>query len=230
MLTSFFISIRKGVQFNQLQLCLCVGVACCRQVASTFCGFEMFFNSGPKPKENHESWESLFRRTLSKERLFTFTRPTENPIHWIQFLDPFDQQDTRKVCKSTATHGDLAGNEKFPRSRHVSGNKSSQLKVPEAVVALAQAAAKVSGESCAGGSMDVPGWPLIPFSKVRMFKCEKCCLEFCSPMNHRRHLRMIHRRASHSEKVIFEDNMVVLLGFYDVALTFCCGFSSRKTL
>lgn len=157
----------------------------------------MFFNSGPKAKENHESWESLFRRTLSKERLFTFTRPTENPIHWIQFLDPFDQQDTRKVCKSTVT----AGNEQFPRrSRHVSGDKSSQLKVPEAVAALAQAAVKVSGESRAGGSMDVPGWPLIPFSKVQMFKCEKCCLEFCSPMNHRRHLRMIHRRPLHSEK------------------------------
>eukprot|EP00250_Pteridium_aquilinum_P021818 c25235_g1_i1 orf=658-3729(-) len=173
----------------------------------------MSSHSGPKTNENYESWDSLFRKTLSKERLFTFTRPSDNPIHWIHFLDPFDQQDTHKISKSTMTR--LADNENTPRRERVSGDKMSQLKFSEAVVALAQAAAKPLGESLGGGSMDVPIWPLIPFSKVQLFKCEKCCMEFCSPMNHRRHLRMIHRRPLHTEKEDLKSQRQQLATFWD---------------
>ncbi|KAH0667956.1 hypothetical protein KY285_029162 [Solanum tuberosum] len=48
-------------------------------------------------------------------------------------------------------------------------------------------------------SMDQPdstGWSL---SNLKMQKCEKCSREFCSPINHRRHIRL-HRRSSNSDK------------------------------
>lgn len=175
----------------------------------------MSFHSSPKAKENLESWERIFRQTLSKERLFTSTRAAENPIHWIHLLDPFDQHYTRKVCKISATHSDLAGNEGLLKSGHLSADKSLQSNLPEAVAALAQAAVKVSGESRFGGSIDLPGWPLIPFSKVQTIKCEKCCLEFCSPINHRRHLRTIHRRTSNAEKEDVQSQRQQFATFWD---------------
>ncbi|EFJ16854.1 hypothetical protein SELMODRAFT_421531 [Selaginella moellendorffii] len=62
------------------------------------------------------------------------------------------------------------------------------LKVPQAVVAFAQAAAKVN---------EIPGWPLLP--KPQMKKCEKCSREFCSTLNYRRHIRS-HRRSLIDDK------------------------------
>lgn len=56
-----------------------------------------------------------------------------------------------------------------------------------------------------GGSYifaDLPGWPLLTPLKVQMHKCEKCSLEFCSPVNYRRHTRL-HRRALNFDKVLF---------------------------
>ncbi|XP_019195504.1 PREDICTED: uncharacterized protein LOC109189180 [Ipomoea nil] len=46
---------------------------------------------------------------------------------------------------------------------------------------------------------DLPGWPLLTPLKVQMHKCEKCSLEFCSPVNYRRHTRL-HRRALNFDK------------------------------
>ncbi|KAK4718440.1 hypothetical protein R3W88_016778 [Solanum pinnatisectum] len=43
---------------------------------------------------------------------------------------------------------------------------------------------------------DITGWSL---SNLKMQKCEKCSREFCSPINHRRHIRL-HRRSSNSDK------------------------------
>ncbi|KAK6786741.1 hypothetical protein RDI58_015266 [Solanum bulbocastanum] len=43
---------------------------------------------------------------------------------------------------------------------------------------------------------DITGWSL---SNLKMQKCEKCSREFCSPINHRRHIRL-HRKSSNSDK------------------------------
>lgn len=171
---------------------------------------EMSSKSGSKSKESFESWESLFRKTLSKDRLFNFPKPAENPIQWIHLLDSFDHQETQTSLKRTASREGLTV-ENSPKS----GDKLPHLKFPEAVVALAQAAAKVSGESRTTGSMDLSGWPLVPFTKVQMFKCEKCCMEFCSPVNHRRHLRVIHRRAVHNDKESVRSQRQQLATFWD---------------
>ncbi|KAJ7974168.1 putative C2H2-like zinc finger protein [Quillaja saponaria] len=40
---------------------------------------------------------------------------------------------------------------------------------------------------------EVPGWPLLSPLKVQLQKCDKCCREFCSPINYRRHIRVHHR-------------------------------------
>nr|XP_019070093.1 uncharacterized protein LOC101264223 isoform X2 [Solanum lycopersicum] len=45
----------------------------------------------------------------------------------------------------------------------------------------------------------VTGWSLLNSSNLKMQKCEKCSKEFCSPINHRRHIRL-HRRSSNSDK------------------------------
>ncbi|XP_049411476.1 uncharacterized protein LOC125874604 isoform X1 [Solanum stenotomum] len=46
---------------------------------------------------------------------------------------------------------------------------------------------------------DITGWSLSNPSNLKMQKCEKCSREFCSPINHRRHIRL-HRRSSNSDK------------------------------
>lgn len=40
---------------------------------------------------------------------------------------------------------------------------------------------------------ELPGWPLLTPLKVQMQKCDKCSREFCSTINHRRHIRVHHR-------------------------------------
>ncbi|KAJ1289035.1 hypothetical protein BS78_02G134800 [Paspalum vaginatum] len=64
------------------------------------------------------------------------------------------------------------------------------LKIPDAVAALAQAAAKAN---------DLPGWPLFSPPKVQLDKCTKCSREFCSSINFRRHTR-VHRRTLKIDK------------------------------
>ncbi|KAG9441296.1 hypothetical protein H6P81_017150 [Aristolochia fimbriata] len=80
------------------------------------------------------------------------------------------------------------------------GSKSTSdhmqsLKIPEAVVAFAQAAAKANGEP----EKYLPGWPLLSPPKVQLQKCDKCSKEFCSPINYRRHIR-VHRRSLNIDK------------------------------
>ncbi|XP_010438854.1 PREDICTED: uncharacterized protein LOC104722404 [Camelina sativa] len=48
-------------------------------------------------------------------------------------------------------------------------------------------------------TLERPGWPLLTPLKIQMQKCEKCNMEFCSPVNYRRHHRM-HRRQRKHEK------------------------------
>ncbi|XP_061999928.1 uncharacterized protein LOC133717261 isoform X1 [Rosa rugosa] len=60
---------------------------------------------------------------------------------------------------------------------------------------------------------ELPGWPLHSPIKVQMQKCDKCPREFCSPINHRRHIRVHHRL-----KKLDKDsnkNRVLLGAFWD---------------
>ncbi|PUZ69652.1 hypothetical protein GQ55_2G127000 [Panicum hallii var. hallii] len=69
------------------------------------------------------------------------------------------------------------------------------MKVPDAVAAIAQAAAKANGET----EKYLPGWPLFSPPKVQLDKCTKCSREFCSSINFRRHTR-VHRRTLKVDK------------------------------
>ena len=142
----------------------------------------MGLGSNLKSKENRESWEGLFRKAILKEPFFAFTKPAENPIHWIQ--STCDQQDACKGLKSASRH--MNNSPSHPNSNTFDSN---------------------------GWSANLLGWPFMPLSKVQMFKCEKCCLNFCSPLNHRRHLRVIHRRPMNGEKVALFIQYLVLISF-----------------
>ncbi|XP_020592934.1 uncharacterized protein LOC110033334 isoform X2 [Phalaenopsis equestris] len=72
----------------------------------------------------------------------------------------------------------------------------SSRKIPEAVFAFAQAAAKATGEP---EKSNLPGWPLLSPSKTQLQKCDKCSREFCSSINFRRH-RRVHRRSLNVDK------------------------------
>ncbi|KAJ7571474.1 hypothetical protein O6H91_01G164300 [Diphasiastrum complanatum] len=56
-------------------------------------------------------------------------------------------------------------------------------------------------------------WPLLSPSKVQMQKCEKCMLEFCSPINYRRHIR-IHRRSLAADNEDFKKERPNLATFW----------------
>ncbi|KAF8675243.1 hypothetical protein HU200_047916 [Digitaria exilis] len=82
-------------------------------------------------------------------------------------------------------------------------------KFPDAVAAIAQAAAKANGET----EKYLPGWPLFSPPKVQLDKCTKCSREFCSSINFRRHTR-VHRRTLKVDKD-FPKNRDHLATFWD---------------
>ncbi|CAM0953248.1 unnamed protein product [Alopecurus aequalis] len=81
--------------------------------------------------------------------------------------------------------------------------------IPDAVVALAQAAAKANGET----EKYLPGWPLFSPPKMQLTKCAKCPREFCSSVALRRHSR-VHRRALKIDKE-FPKNRDHVAAFWD---------------
>lgn len=83
------------------------------------------------------------------------------------------------------------------------------LKIPDAVAALAQAAAKANGET----EKYLPGWPLFSPPKVQLDKCTKCSREFCSAINFRRHTR-VHRRSLKIDRD-FPKNRDLLAAFWN---------------
>ncbi|XP_057817362.2 uncharacterized protein LOC131030525 isoform X1 [Cryptomeria japonica] len=105
-------------------------------------------------------------------------------------------------------HSNPKESRSFGNSQQNPMEHMSSLKFPEAVVAIAQAAAKVNGEP----EKYLPGWPLL--SKVQMLKCEKCSREFVSPLNHRRHIR-VHRRLLNLEKGDSRKKRADLAEFWD---------------
>lgn len=183
-------------------------------------------NVGLKAKEQCESWDNFFRQTLAKEPLFSFTRTADNPINWIHFLDPFDPKKVTKDLDVEASLGkkkgfestsgvssfpknctspSMKGSKGFGRGLEESAERVASLQIPEAVVAFAQVAAKA----------DLLGWPLMSPSRFQMQKCEKCSLEFCSALNYRRHMRVMHRRPLAAEKEDFNNERRQLAAFWD---------------
>lgn len=82
-------------------------------------------------------------------------------------------------------HSSMTGSNMSGRGLQTFGDRLHSMKFPEAMLALAQAAAK--------------GWPPLS-NKVHMLKCEKCTREFYSPFNQRRHMRTTHRRHLKGDK------------------------------
>ncbi|KAL5201175.1 hypothetical protein ABZP36_035529 [Zizania latifolia] len=90
-----------------------------------------------------------------------------------------------------------------------SSDQVQSLKIPDAVVALSQAAAKANGEA----EKYLPGWPLFSPLKLQLQKCTKCSREFCSSINYRRHIR-VHRPSFKIEKD-FLKNRDYVAAFWD---------------
>eukprot|EP01018_Ginkgo_biloba_P013681 Gb_30770 [translate_table: standard] len=168
--------------------------------------------SDMRPKEQSESdrkvQESLnnfLKRRTQKDPFLSFSRSGENPVQWIHWLDALDQQNLNKFSKGIPVQDFDAkecGQEKnicidhcspVSNTRHLQSPTDSMqsLKIPQSLVAFAHSAARAN---------DLPGWPLLAPSKVEMIKCDKCNLEFCSSLNHQRHIRT-HRRPLNGEKV-----------------------------
>ncbi|KAJ4954624.1 hypothetical protein NE237_011407 [Protea cynaroides] len=178
-----------------------------------------------KPEEGNDPVDNFIRQAIGKEPFLSFSRAGDSPVQWIQLLHALDQQGTNKLSKGPKVNNTIEGKDNhlencngvssysydtngIKESVHamqssgvpVKGTKSASehlqtLKIPEAVVAFAQAAARANGEP----EKYLPGWPLLSPSKVQMQKCEKCSREFCSPINYRRHIR-VHRRSLNIDK------------------------------
>ncbi|MQL90719.1 hypothetical protein Taro_023331 [Colocasia esculenta] len=179
--------------------------------------------------EGHDSLDNYIIQAIGKEPFLSFSRPGESPVQWIQLLHALEQQGSGKrgalvdnvVEENGRQQGNSNGLSSFASENNgikEPGNmikstsrvaKSSSehmqaLKIPEAVVAFAQAAAKAN---------DLPGWPLLSPSKMQLQKCDKCSREFCSPVNYRRHIR-VHRRSLNVNKVS-PKNRELLGAFWD---------------
>uniref|UniRef100_A0A453GZF8 C2H2-type domain-containing protein n=1 Tax=Aegilops tauschii subsp. strangulata TaxID=200361 RepID=A0A453GZF8_AEGTS len=124
--------------------------------------------------------------------------------------------DLRLPHPQSLTRVRLAGKMAASGSGSVSG-QIQPLKIPDAVVALAQAASKAnnSSNSAAADATDkyLPGWPLFSPPKMQLTKCAKCPREFCSSVALRRHTR-VHRRALKIDKD-FPKNRDHLAAFWD---------------
>lgn len=93
----------------------------------------------------------------------------------------------------------------FGRGLQTSGDRLHSMKLPEAMVAFAQAAAKAT---------DLHGWPLMS-NKVQLQKCDKCSLEFYSPLNQRRHMRATHRRPLNVDKEDLKTKREQVAAYWD---------------
>lgn len=96
------------------------------------------------------------------------------------------------------------GSAEIARDIATTSSQIQSLKIPDAVAALAQAAAKAN---------DLPGWPLFSPPKVQLEKCTRCSREFCSSINFRRHTR-VHRRTPKIDKD-FSNNRDHLAAFWN---------------
>ncbi|KAJ6842959.1 uncharacterized protein M6B38_299440 [Iris pallida] len=173
-----------------------------------------------KTEEGQDTLDNVIRQAVGKDPFLSFSRAGDSPVRWIQLLHALEQQGSDKISRSSTveklTEGkehpvgicngansfasemngvkesvhSLGGNGNYVKGTKSTSEQMQSLKIPEAVAAFAQAAAKANGEP----EKYLPGWPLLSPSKVQLQKCSKCSLEFCSAINYRRHMR-VHRRA-----------------------------------
>lgn len=127
-------------------------------------------------KESQDTLDSIIRQAIGKDPFLSFPRASDNPVQWIQLLHALDQQGSGNIYKKLNTENCIEGTEQsfelcnaessclpemneLKESEHslkangntVKGAKSTSekiqsLKIPEAVAAFAQAAAKANGE------------------------------------------------------------------------------------
>lgn len=125
-------------------------------------------------KEGQDTLDSIIRQAIGKDPFLSFSRAGDNPVQWIQLLHALDQQGSSKVPRSsevenctegieqslepsngTSSHlPEMNGVKENPLQANGNSVKGStrtseqlqSLKIPEAVVAFAQAAAKANGE------------------------------------------------------------------------------------
>lgn len=201
--------------------------------------YEIVSREQSETGKNVQDLDHFIRQAIGKESFLSYTRPSENPGQWVQWLETFDQKSVNKLSKGSKVEASLdekagqkenvaidcpstdsnqmkeslqskmKGTGAFGKGLHSPTQLMHSLKIPEAVVAFAQAAAKTNGEQ----DKYLPGWPLLS-PKVQMLRCEKCSQEFCSSLNHRRHSRM-HRRRLNMEKEDLRKERANIAAFWD---------------
>ncbi|PKA59436.1 hypothetical protein AXF42_Ash019590 [Apostasia shenzhenica] len=198
------------------------------------CATSNIINKEPKivkqDKEEQAKVDNLIQQAMVNEPFLSYSRARDSPLHLIQLLHSFDQQGNGKPSKSPKGDNDVElkdnplelfnGNKETANSfnnygAHVKGIKNAyapmqNLKIPDAVVAFAQAAAKASSDP---EKLDISGWPFVSTSKTQLHKCDKCSREFCSSINYRRHIR-VHRRSLNVAKDS-PKNKDLLAAFWD---------------
>lgn len=127
-------------------------------------------------RKGQESFDKLIRQTIGKDPLLSFSRSGENSVHLINLLHALDQHSGNKLSKSSTVelgidptdcvqenigggpfltelngvkesiHNNVKETGSFGKGLQNSTEQMPSLKFPEAVVAFAQAAAKVNGE------------------------------------------------------------------------------------
>ncbi|XP_038971296.1 uncharacterized protein LOC103698622 isoform X2 [Phoenix dactylifera] len=182
-------------------------------------------------KVGQDPLDNFIKQAIGKEPFLSFSGVGDNPVQWIQLLHALDQQGSSKVSKCSKADNGVGGREHSlelcnclsseingvkefvhprkdagapPKEKKSTSEQLQTLKLPEAVVAFAQAAAKAN---------DLPRWPLVSPSKVQLLKCDKCSREFCSSINYRRHVR-VHRRSLNNDKDS-SSNREFLAAFWD---------------
>ena len=121
-------------------------------------------------REGQESFDNFIVQAVGREPFLSFSHSGDNSIHWLQLLQALEQQGTAKKGSRVENMAEETDRQQqgtaSTSERHVikeSGNISKgcgpstwagknstehtqTLKIPEAVIAFAQAAAKANGE------------------------------------------------------------------------------------
>lgn len=214
-------------------------------------------------KEGQDPLDNIIKQAIGKESFLSFSSAGDGPVRWMHL---FNHQGSTKVAKGSRVENGVGGKEHFlelcnglssemngvkefihppedgggpAKGKKSTSEQMQALKIPEAVVAFAQAAAKANGEP----EKYLAGWPLLSPSKVQLLKCDKCSREFCSPINYRRHVR-VHRRSLNIDKdssknreflAAFWDKLCLdeakeIMSFTDVAIEEVAGPSIIRAL
>ncbi|CAL9749170.1 unnamed protein product [Musa acuminata subsp. burmannicoides] len=155
-------------------------------------------------KEGQDSLNNIIRQAIDKETLLSVCRTggKDSILELFKGETAGMSEAKEDSCSSKDSGSTIKGTK-------TSSEQMQALKIPEAVLAFAQAAARANGEP----EKYLPGWPLFSPAKVQLQKCEKCSREFCSMINYRRHI-LVHRRTLKIDKD-FPRNREYLGAFWD---------------